>query len=292
MCSSDLRVGGSTNATFGGSLNGGLSLVKTGAETLTLSGTSTCQGPTIIEQGSLVAANAGALGTPVNPVVVDDGATLAVNAGSGSKGLAWAYYTTAGSQSTFTGSLAVIQSSVANLTPARIATKTTFPSSGGFPFTPGTYCQTLCSGLLKITTPGTYTFTRKLQDDDAAIFVDGKTLVPGVPMTNATPWTQGAASGSIDLNAGYHSITVPWYQGYGGYLLQVQWSGPDTSYGTVDLSTGSATLTPDLYIANLSGAGSVSLDTGNLFAGFNNADSAFSGVISGVGGLNKWGAAY
>lgn len=287
-----LTVAGAVSTTFSGSLNNNLFLDKTGAGTLTLSGTSTYRGTTLVEQGTLVAANAAALGTPVSPVTVNGGATLSVNAGSGSKGLAWVYYaTTPGSQSTFSGSLANIQGAVSGLTPTRIVTATAFTitGNGGFPIVPYDWSQAMCSGLLKITTPGTYTFTRVLQDDDAAIFIDGAALIPGVTTDNATPWAEGAHTVSIDLNAGYHSLAIPWYQGYGGATLYVQWSGPDTNYNLWDLTTATATLTPDLYVANLGGAGEVALITGNLVAGFNNADSSFSGTISGIGGLSKWG---
>lgn len=228
-------------------------------------------------------------------MTVNSGATLSVNAGSGSMGLAWVYYaTTPGSQGIFTNSLATIQSVVSGLTPTRIAPATAFTvdwsGKTGLPISPSEYSQAMCSGLFKITTAGTYTFVRTFQDDDAAIFIDGKVLIPGVTTDNASPWAEGAHTATLDLNAGYHSIAIPWYQGYGGVQLYVQWSGPDTGYNLRDLTTANATLTPDLYIANLSGAGNVELTTGNLITGFNNADSSFSGNISGIGGLNKWGS--
>ena len=73
-------VGADKSISLGGNLSGTIeTLTKTGAGKLTLSGDNTYTGRTVIEAGTLVAANASALGT--GNVTVADGATLDARAG-------------------------------------------------------------------------------------------------------------------------------------------------------------------------------------------------------------------
>ena len=56
------------------------------------------------------------------------------------------------------------------------------------------------------------------------------------------------------------------------------------------LATSTANLTPDQYLPNLSGAGNVALNTGNLIVGYDNSSTTFGGTISGIGALTKYGS--
>jgi autotransporter-associated beta strand protein len=77
-----LNVNNAANNTFGGVLQnntGVLALTKTGAGTLTLSGTNTYTGPTTISGGILKAGNAQALGAFTDAITVNSGGALDVN---------------------------------------------------------------------------------------------------------------------------------------------------------------------------------------------------------------------
>jgi autotransporter-associated beta strand protein len=76
--SNTLTVGGDNNdSTFSGVLSGSGTLVKNGTGTMTVSGANTYTGPTIINQGRVVAAANGALGTTAGGTTVGSGAALA-----------------------------------------------------------------------------------------------------------------------------------------------------------------------------------------------------------------------
>ena len=161
---------------------GGLTVIGSGATTLSGPNTFGGAGQSIaVNKGTLVSADASALGSPANSVSVAAGATLSVSA-SANTGLAWAYYgSTAGNQATFTGPLTGIQSVVSNVTPTSVTNQTSLFS---LPFATPNYVQAIGSGMIDITNSGSYTFVIGQQDDDAAIFVDGQTVVPGAPTTN------------------------------------------------------------------------------------------------------------
>ena len=77
---SALTVNQATNTEFSGTLGNGFSLIKSGAGTLTLSGANTFSGDVNINAGTLVAANASALGT--GTVSVAENAKLGLVAGT------------------------------------------------------------------------------------------------------------------------------------------------------------------------------------------------------------------
>ena len=73
-----LTVNASTPSSYSGSLAGAISLVKTGAETLTLTGTNTHTGPTNVNQGTLALVGA----SMASPITVASGASLGFSPGS------------------------------------------------------------------------------------------------------------------------------------------------------------------------------------------------------------------
>ncbi|MEI6558828.1 MAG: DUF4347 domain-containing protein [Rhodospirillaceae bacterium] len=70
-----------TSLTLSGVLSGGFALTKSGSGSLTLSNANTYTGLTTVSAGTLVAANATALGTTAGGVSIADGATLALQGG-------------------------------------------------------------------------------------------------------------------------------------------------------------------------------------------------------------------
>jgi autotransporter-associated beta strand protein len=78
------------------------------------------------------------------------------------------------------------------------------------------------SGRILITTAGNYTFTTR-SDDGSVLFIDGQLVVnnnKNQGMTNR--------SGTINLSAGFHTISVGFYEGGSGAGVQASYSGADT----------------------------------------------------------------
>lgn len=76
----DTTFGGTGSFTQSGIVSGGFNLIKVGTGTLILSAANTYTGTTTINNGTIRAANASALGTTINTVTVANGATLDINA--------------------------------------------------------------------------------------------------------------------------------------------------------------------------------------------------------------------
>lgn len=76
------------------------------------------------------------------------------------------------------------------------------------------------TGYLSVPKDGLYTFTTT-SDDGSALFIGDTQVVDNGGMHGMTPH-----SGRIALAAGQHAITVTFYQGGGGYGLEVRYAGP------------------------------------------------------------------
>lgn len=263
------------------------SLLKTGNGTMTLSGNNTYTGSTAINGGTLIA---GAGGVARGAVTIASGATLSTTAAS-STGLAALYYNNASvSQGDIASLPALLTHFGANSpTPSLVNTTTSMNFAGdgsGFPspYNSGaSNFEAFYSGMVNITAGGTYTFNTS-SDDGSMLFIDGQAVVTNNFFQGVTTQT-----GSIALAAGMHDIVIAFNQGGGGYGLNAQMSGAgDTNM--VDINTSNASITPDLVVGSLAGAGSVVLSTGNLITGIDGSSTTFSGVISGIGGVTKFGA--
>ena len=320
LSGSTLTLGGATptitvnapNGTIKSMIAGSAGLSTAGTGTLTLGTFNSYTGPTTIGAGTVVAGAAG-LGPGTGGVTIAPGAALAVNGGSGGLSAMFFPMTTAQANA-YDGNASLQQFALANglvatqglvsantLGLSTVSLALSYSNAGVFPQFPytgngahGTNQAYIgyFSGMINIANSGTYTFVRPtgVNDDDSAIFIDGTPVIPGVPISNGSPWTQATTSGTISLTAGLHRIVNAYFQGNGGDGLLSQISGPDTSGSTVTIgSAGSPLLTPDLVVGSISGSGNISLSTGNLSTGYDNTNTTFSGVISGIGGLNKWG---
>ncbi|MBA3936181.1 MAG: autotransporter-associated beta strand repeat-containing protein [Planctomycetes bacterium] len=257
-------------------------VVVNGSGTLTMNGTSTYTGATTVSQGTLQASGC-ALGT--GAVTVAAGAILAV---TGANGLAGRYFNVTATSSNF-ASLPALQTHLSGqtLALAKVATTMNFGSTGTSfpaPYNSGTpVFEAIYSGRLTIGTAGTYTFNTG-SDDGSMLFVDGAVVV-----NNNFSQSFTTRTASVALTSGAHDLAVAFYNGAGNYGMNAQISGAGNTI-MVDISTANATLTPDLIIGSLAGAGTVQLTDGNLISGFNGTSTTFSGTISGACGLVKRGS--
>ncbi|MEO5815190.1 MAG: family 20 glycosylhydrolase [Gemmatimonadaceae bacterium] len=76
------------------------------------------------------------------------------------------------------------------------------------------------SGYLRIPEDGVYTFT-VASDDGSALYL-GERLV----VDNDGPHSRRGVSGQVALSAGLHPVRLLFFEGGGGYSLQVEWEGP------------------------------------------------------------------
>ena len=136
---------------------------------------------------------------------------------------------------------------------------------------------------------GDYTFQTR-SDDASALWVDGLPVLDNNRGQGVTTRT-----GTINLSAGPHEITIAWANTGGGqgFSAGVTLPGQGQSFTIGNelnmsndlLSYGSN----DLTIGGLSGSGTVQTAAGKLNVGSNNSDSTFSGTITGSGGFVKQG---
>ncbi|MCX7045484.1 MAG: autotransporter-associated beta strand repeat-containing protein, partial [Candidatus Sumerlaeota bacterium] len=261
-------------------------LSKIGAGSLKLTGVNAYTGGTTITNGVIVSAARGLSSGDVN---VGPSGLLSVSQ-TGSLGLA-AQYFGGTAAATEVDSLPGYQGVLGNLgQPAMVNTagNLNFNTDGsGFP-PPYNYTGTAIifrgyfSGKILISTPGVYTFNTN-SDDGSSLWVDGVLVA-----YNGGAHGMQVRTGAISLSAGYHDIVVGYFNSGGNYGFISQISGPNDTI-MADISTATAQLTPDLVLGALMGSGNVALDTGNLIFRSDNTIQTFSGNISGIGGIYKWG---
>jgi hypothetical protein len=76
------------------------------------------------------------------------------------------------------------------------------------------------TGYVRVDVAGDYTFSTA-SDDGSNVFIDGKLLVND---DGVHGWQEKSAT--TNLTQGYHAITVTYFQTYGGFSLDVNWTGP------------------------------------------------------------------
>ncbi len=83
------------------------------------------------------------------------------------------------------------------------------------------------TGLIRIKDPGTYTFYTA-SDDGSEFYINGEHLVQNGGMHGRVE-----KSGSINLTKGDHPFILTWYNGGGGYELDVYYEGPGIAKQTI-----------------------------------------------------------
>ncbi|HEX4000413.1 MAG TPA: PA14 domain-containing protein, partial [Pirellulales bacterium] len=278
-------IGGMVSGTGGISVSGGGTLNLT-----SLANNNTFSGGTTITNGTV---RTGALGLGTGGLALQSSGNLIVNGGNtGLLGLYYAnQFTNTNAPLPNYANLSLLAASIATVTPMTTALTPTlnFDLAGeglGFasPFNQKAQVdwESYYTGMINIPTTGTYTFSTD-SDDGSMLFIDGTTVVSNNNFQGET--TQ---KGSITLTAGEHNIVIGYYEGGGGYGLQVKMIA-GTGTPTADLDTTNDQISPDLMVANLSGSGSVQLTDGGLIFGSDNSSQTFSGAITGPGGLLKFG---
>ncbi len=216
------------SATIGAVNAGSGPLTKQGSGTVTLSGANTYTGGSQIVAGAVALAGVTPLGTGTVDLA---GGTLQF---VGTSGFSGAYYNVAnnGYVPEFSG-----------LTPVatRVDATIDFPNDGNG-FEPGisgldaTDSGAVWTGVLNITTGGVYTF-QTTSDDGSLLYVDGTQVV-----NDDGPHGMQTASGTIDLTAGNHLVTVQYVQAGGGAGIIAQYSGADTGDAMIDLGSRSGSV--------------------------------------------------
>jgi autotransporter-associated beta strand protein len=272
-------VNNAASDNFAGTFTGAnLSLTKSGAGTLALTGAaSSYGGATTINAGTLQLA-------PVNqtfggPLTL--AGSTAVLSLSSQAGLNGQYYNNMPDSNNYT-SLSALQTHLATLTPALSANSTLAGANFDFgnagqnfppPYNAGaSNLEVEWKGQFNAQAPGLYTFFTA-SDDGSVLFIDGNMVVNN-------NFTQGVTerSGTIDLTAGLHDIAIGYYQGGGGYGLDASYTAPGGAKtllpNSLLSSTGAATF------GSLSGvAGSqIQLNGGQLTAN-QDIDGTFAGTI-------------
>ncbi len=267
-----LPFGGTTidveaaSASIDAIITGGGSLTKQGSGALTLSGANTYTGGSQIAAGAVALAGATPLGTGTVDLA---GGTLQF---VGVAGFCGAYYNVAnnGYVPDFTG-----------LTPVATRADATidFPNDGNG-FEPGisgldaTDSGAVWTGVLNITAGGSYTF-QTTSDDGSLLYVDGTEVV-----NDDGPHGMQTASGTIDLTAGNHLVTVQYAQAGGGAGIIAQYSGADTGNAMIDLGSRNGSVSTGGPL-DLSNALSVTADSSVQLPGSGGPASLASLAIGG-----------
>ncbi|HEX3999112.1 MAG TPA: autotransporter-associated beta strand repeat-containing protein [Pirellulales bacterium] len=250
-------------ASFSGTIrDGGISsqgsLIKAGTGTLYLTGASTYNGGTTVTNGVLAVGASTSLGVGT---VTLSGGTLSLQGVKPTPGLTGTFLgpESANPNNANYDSLSQLNTWFGLQTPVVVANTTTgnypnlnFSNNGysgqnstmfgaspansslgeaGFGFTAQTNLEARFTGYIYITQAGSYTFSTT-SDDGSVLFLDNGNS----PFVNNNAF-QGATTvtETETLSAGFHAITVGYYQGTGGEGLNVQYSGPDTSNQTVSI---------------------------------------------------------
>jgi autotransporter-associated beta strand protein len=199
---------------FAGQIASGVAVTKTGTGNWNVIADQPSTNQTTLSQGTLT------LGAELAGAVhVNAGATLAISL----NGLPGEYYNQAPNAANFV-SLAALNAHMDPLAPALTANSSLagagfdFGQTGtGFPapYNAGAAnFETRWAGKYYAPTNGTYTFGTA-SDDGSMIFINGAVVV-------SNNYFQGVTyrSGTVDLTAGYHDITIAFYQGSGGYGMR------------------------------------------------------------------------
>lgn len=210
---------------------GALTLVKSGQHTLTLSGTNTYTGNTVVNAGTLAISSTGSISSASTINLVNG--TLQLNpVSTTATGISRRMFSGAapnGNTSMFdyTG-LATGIATDANLNYPDLKA---LAINGGpaTPISPQDNVSIQWVGQIKITTAGTYTFGTA-SDDGSRLFIDGVLIVNNDGGKGVTD-----SSNTVTLSAGYHDVRVDYYNGTGGAGEILRYGGTDLdqAYGVI-----------------------------------------------------------
>jgi len=230
-----LTINQARNSTFGGMLSGPLTIVKSGAGTLTLANNNTSTGGYTLAGGTLRFQGQNNLVT------------------LGSNGLNATYYNFGSNPGIASTQFAEYLTYLMPRAYTRVDAQTNMPwannntNIGTIPVVPvpgfaiaqngGIYDGFMWKGLLNITTAGSYQF-KGTNDDNLTLYIDGVqvgTLGVVTVLSNI-----GSAQ---TLTAGSHSIVIKQTQSAGGGFATVRYNGPDTASADVFLGAVAGTVT-------------------------------------------------
>ena len=311
-------------ATISAAMAGAFAVTKSGSGTLILSGTNTYTGATTISQGTLqVNANApsgasGALGNATSAITVNNANTGAnntslligtsgvtvgraisvANQGSGTTTLGGNLTTGTG---TFSGAVTLNKSANVNADgTSNITFSGAISGAGGLTKTGNgtiiltnndgfTGATTINSGVLQLgngSTNGNLTGTSSVTNNGALAFNEA----------TAVTWNRTISGvGNVTVSGG-GPLTISTAQNYTG-ATTVNSGGTLTNNVANAIGSSSAVTVDGTWslnnfsdtVGSIAGNGTISLLSGNLTAGGNNASTSFTGTITGTGGLTKLG---
>jgi len=128
-----------------------------------------------------------------------------------------------------------------------------------------TYFTLNFTGYIKVPTDGQYTFYTN-SDDGSSLYIDNQLVV-----NNDGPHSVQEKSGTIGLKAGYHAISVGYFQAGGSQTLTVSYAGPGISKQAIPASSLYVSGTGLLAASNVS-----SLVGGLLYTTYSGTQSALS----------------
>ncbi len=252
-----LTVGGAGNTTIGkviATTSG--TLTKDGTGTLTLSGANTYTGATLVNAGTLAVTVNNALGTNAAGTTVASGATLdlrnVIYTTTEAVTLNGGTLAASTGTSSLAGAVSLGAASTVNVTGTQL-TMSGAVNNAGFGLTVDGTGNTIASGVVS----GAGALTKQ---GPGTLTLSGNNTYTGNTSINAGTLQLGAANRIADTSA----VTV-------------------ASGATFNLNNFAET------VGSISGAGNIALGSVTLTAGGNNTSTAFSGAVSGTGGLTKAG---
>src|SRR5258706_3922303 len=209
-------------------------MTKTTSGTVTLKGNNTFGGGVTISQGKLVTTSNNALGSGT---ITLNGGTLQLGDTPTAQGLLGQFYrvtpTNAGGTPTAVNTdyftLASFNAKYNSLTPTIAVPSTTggvtqldWPDTAGNPFANqglavGDNIGARWTGKIRIDNAGLTTFFTR-SDDGSMLFIDGQNVV-----WNNFFQGQTERTGAVDLSAGFHDITLLFYEGGGNAGVTASW---------------------------------------------------------------------
>ena len=297
-----------TTLTLGGTISGVGGLSKSGAGTLTLTGTNTYQGNTTITAGALAVSTDANLGAATGILTLRTGGALQFLANFTSNrnvtiGPGNAVFDTNGHDATLGGAISVGSSST-ELHKIGAGTLTLTGNNtytGQLQINAGTLILTGDNQPSITPTPINSGATLQIGNGGGTGSLTGNVTDDGLFIINrSNAYTFGGvisgAGSFVQMGAGTTTLTATnTYAGATAVNAGTLQAGAANAFSAVSAFTVASGATLDLAslnqtIGSLAGAGSVTLGSATLTTNGDNTSTIFSGTIAGTGGLTKIGA--